>query len=326
MTTEPNVTVDDVHAAAKRLAGVAHRTPIHTCATLDERTGATVFVKCESFQRTGAFKFRGAYNAIAQFAPEQLARGVVAFSSGNHAQAVALAARMRGTSATIVMPRDTPPPKLAATRDYGAEIVLFDRYTDDRFAITDKLAADGGRPLIPPYDHPAVIAGAGTTAIEIVDDAGPIDALVVPLGGGAQMAGCATVASAISPDTRLIGVETAAGDKNRRSMLAGERVRIPVPRTIADGVTGEIPGELTFAINHRLVSDVAVVDDSEIVAAMEFLFDRMKLVVEPSGALAVAALLAGRVSLPGARVATIISGGNIGTEQFSELLGRADLG
>ena len=312
-------TFEDAVAAARRLEGVAHRTPVLTSRTLDERLGAQVHLKCENLQRTGSFKFRGAYNAIAQLEPGRRSRGVVTFSSGNHAQALALAARLLGTSAVAVMPADAPPSKLQAVRAYGAEIVTFDRYADDRSAITAALADERGLTVIPPFDHPDVIAGQGTGAIELVEDLRALDALVVPLGGGGQLAGCALALAALSPRTRLIGVETAAGDKTRRSLEAGERVRIPVPRTIADGVTGEMPGELTFAINREAVERVVVVDDEEIVAAMGFLFDRMKLVAEPSGALAVAALLAGRVDVARASVAAVISGGNVDRARFCEL-------
>lgn len=315
------MSIEDVVDASERLAGVARRTPVLTSRTLDERLGAHVQLKGENLQRTGAFKFRGAYNAISRLTQEQLSRGVVAFSSGNHAQAVALAARMLGSSATVVMPADAPPSKPAAVRAYGAEIVTFDRYTDDRVAIAERLADERGLASIPPFDHPHVIAGQGTAAIELLEDAGPPDALLVPLGGGGQLAGCAIAMAAMSPETRLVGVETAAGDKTRQSLRAGRRVRIPVPRTIADGVTGEVPGQLTFAINRLLVERVVVVSDEEIVAAMAFLFERMKLVSEPSGALAVAALLARRVDVTGQRVAAVISGGNVDVRRFSELVG-----
>ena len=321
MTVGRVVAFDDVAAASLRLRGVAHRTPVLRSRALDERVGAQVHLKCENFQRTGAFKFRGAYNAMSRLAPIELRRGVVTFSSGNHAQAVALAARLLGTSAVAVMPADAPASKIEAVRGYGAELVTFDRYIDDRFALTDALARERGLTTIPPFDHPDVIAGQGTSAVELVEQLGRVDQLLVPLGGGGQLAGCAIALATVSPATSLIGVETAAGDKTRRSLQAGERMRIPVPRTIADGVTGEMPGELTFAINRDAVSDVVVVDDEEIVAAMAFLFDRMKLVAEPSGALAVAALLAGRVDVAGRRVAAVVSGGNVDRRRFCELLG-----
>ena len=320
LAVEPAVTVADVHAAAARLAGVADRTPVLTCPALDERVGAQVFLKCENLQRTGSFKFRGAYNAVSRLNVEQRSRGVIAFSSGNHALAVATAARMLGSTALIVMPSDAPPAKLTAVSDLGAQVVTFDRYTEDRFALTDRLAAEHGLTLIPPYDHVDVIAGAGSTTLELLDQAGPMDVLVIPLGGGGQLAGAGVVTAATSPPTRLIGVETAAGDKNRQSLRAGHRMRIPVPRTIADGVTGEIPGELTFALNQHRVSDVVVVSDEEITTAISWLFREIKVVAEPSGVLAVAALLAGQVDLPGQRVGAVVSGGNIDLHRFHALL------
>jgi threonine dehydratase len=321
MNTDLAINADDVHAAAKRLAGIAHRTPVVTSRTLDQRVSATVFVKCENFQRTGAFKFRGAYNAVARLDDEARRRGVAAFSSGNHAQAVALAATMTGSRSVIVMPADAPALKHTATRQYGGEVVTFNRYTDDRFEITNRLAAEQGLTVISPYDHADVIAGQGTTALELWEDIDDLDALVVPLGGGGQLSGCATLIRHIAPTTHIVGVETENGDKNRQSLRAGRPVRIPVPRTIADGVCGERTGELTFPIIQRLVDDVTTVTDEEILHAMVFLFDRMKLVAEPSGALAVAALLAGRLRLPGRRIAAIISGGNVGADRFCQLLG-----
>lgn len=327
MKQRPAVNVEDVYAAAKRLAGVAHRTPVLTSRTLDQQVDATIFMKCENFQRVGSFKFRGAYNAIARLDVDSRRRGVIAFSPGNHAQAVAMAAHLLGSHAVVVMPADAPPSKVTATAGYGAEMVTFDRYTDDRFEISDCLRAERGLTLIPPYDHIDVIAGAGTTAVELWDDVDDLDALIVPLGGGGQLAGCATVLRAIAPTTRIVGVETKAGDKNRRSLRAGQPVLIPGPRTIADDVTGERTGMLTFPIIQRLVDDVVVVTDEEILTAMAFLFNRMKLVVEPSGALAVAALLAGRVRMTRQRVGVVLSGGNISTDLFSALLtGPANYG
>lgn len=319
--TEPVITLADVQAAAGRLSGVAHHTPVLTSRTLDERTGASIFLKCENFQRIGAFKFRGAYNAIVQLPDEDRMRGVATYSSGNHAQAVALSARLLGTTAMILMPEDTPAPKLDATREYGAEVVTYDRYTGDRTAIGAALAAERGLTLIPPYEHPHVMAGQGTAALELIGDTGPLDVLVVPIGGGGLMAGCATAASALSPGVQIIGVEPEAGDDTKRSLDAGHRVTIPVPRTIADGQAAETPGELTFSVNQRLVSDIVLISDAEIRTAMAFLFDRMKLVTEPSGAIAVAALLTGKVKAAGKRVGVIVSGGNIGVNRFCELLG-----
>jgi threo-3-hydroxy-L-aspartate ammonia-lyase len=314
------LSLDDVRAAAERLSGVAHRTPVLTSRTLDERTGATAFLKAECLQRGGAFKFRGAYTMISSLGPRERASGVVAYSSGNHAQAVSLAARIVGTSATILMPADTPAAKLDATRGYGAEVVTYDRYTEDREALGAALAEERGLVLVPPYEHPLIMAGQGTSALELLEDAPDLDVLLVPVGGGGLIAGCATAAKAIRPGVRIVGVEPEAGDDTRRSLEAGERVRIPVPRTIADGQQADIPGELTFAVNRHVVDEIVTVSDAEIVDAMAFLFDRMKLVTEPSGASAAAALLAGRADTADARVGVIISGGNVGAARFAELM------
>jgi threo-3-hydroxy-L-aspartate ammonia-lyase len=315
------LSLDDVRAAAERLEGVAHRTPVLTSRTLDERTGASAFLKAECFQRGGAFKFRGAFNMISSLGSEERARGVVAYSSGNHAQAVSLAARLLGASATILMPADTPPAKLDATGGYGAEIVTYDRYAEDREALGAALAGERGLVLVPPYEHPLIMAGQGTTALELLEDVPDLDVLLVPVGGGGLIAGCATAAKALRPQIRVVGVEPAAGDDTRRSLEAGERVRIPVPRTIADGQQADIPGELTFAVNRQVVDTIVTVSDPEIVDAMVFLFDRMKLVTEPSGASAAAALLAGHVpETGGARVGVVISGGNVGAARFAELM------
>ncbi|MFF9209209.1 MULTISPECIES: threo-3-hydroxy-L-aspartate ammonia-lyase [unclassified Streptomyces] len=319
MTSAP-ITLDDVRDAAERLRGVAHRTPVLRSRTLDERVGAEVFLKCENFQRVGAFKFRGAYNAASRLTPEQLRRGIAAYSSGNHAQAVALAARELGTTAVIVMPEDAPPSKRAATEGYGAEIVTYDRYTGDRAAIAEKLAAERGLTVVPPYEHPHVMAGQGTAALELLEEAGELDALVVPVGGGGLMAGSATAATALRPGIRMIGVEPEAGDDTRRSLEAGRRVEIPVPRTIADGQALPTPGELTFFVNRRLVDAVALVSDDEIRQAMAFAFERLKIVLEPSGATPLAALLSGRAgALPG-RVGLILSGGNVDAERFARIV------
>ena len=313
------ISLDDVRAAAARLAGVANRTPVLTSRTLDERAGTQVYVKAESFQRGGAFKFRGAYNKIALLPPEARAHGVLAYSSGNHAQAVAIAARLLGTTAAIVMPEDAPPAKLEATRGYGAEVISYDRWTQDREEIGRRLAEERGVALVRPYDDPLVMAGQGTTALELLEDVPDLDVLVVPVGGGGLIAGCATAAKAVRAGIRVVGVEPEAGDDTRRSLATGERVRIDVPRTIADGLQAAEPGELTFEVNRRLLDDVVTVSDEEIVEAMAFLFDRMKLVTEPSGAVGVAALLAGRTG-PG-RTGVVISGGNVGVARFAALLG-----
>ncbi|WP_411135403.1 threo-3-hydroxy-L-aspartate ammonia-lyase [Streptomyces sp. C10] len=315
------VTFDDVRDAARRLAGVAHRTPVLRSRTLDALAGAEVHLKCENFQRVGAFKFRGAYNALSRLSPEQLAIGVVAYSSGNHAQAVALAARELGSHAVIVMPEDSPKSKTDATAGYGAEIVRYDRYTGDRVALGRQLAEERGLALIPPYEHPHIIAGQGTAALELIEETGPLDALLTPVGGGGLMAGSATAATALVPGIRMIGVEPDAGDDTLRSLAAGHPVTIPVPHTIADGQAIATPGELTFAINRRLLDSVVLVSDDEIRAAMKFAFERLKIVTEPSGASALAALLTGRVTPLPPRIGVIISGGNVGLERFLELLG-----
>ncbi|MEW2314499.1 threo-3-hydroxy-L-aspartate ammonia-lyase [Streptomyces bauhiniae] len=319
MPAEPHLTLDDVRAAAARLKGVAHRTPVLTSRTLNARVGAEVFIKCENFQRVGAFKFRGAYNAAAQLPPDQLAKGIAAFSSGNHAQAVALAARELGTTAVILMPEDAPRSKMEATLGYGAEIVTYDRYTEERAALGEGLARDRGLALIPPYDHLDVIAGQGTAALELLEETGELDALVVPVGGGGLIAGSAVAAKSLYPAVRMIGVEPEAGDDTKRSLESGERVTIPVPRSIADGQVLPSPGEITFALNQRLVDAIALVSDEEIVEAMRFAFERLRIVLEPSGATPLAALLSGRVENLPPRVGVIASGGNIDTRRFAEL-------
>jgi threo-3-hydroxy-L-aspartate ammonia-lyase len=315
-----SVTLRDIRDAAERLDGAAHRTPVLRSRTLDARVGARVHLKAENLQRVGAFKFRGAYNAIAQLTPEQRARGIAAYSSGNHAQAVALAARELGSTAVIVMPADTPAAKLDAVRGYGAEIITYDRYTGDREQIGAQLAESRGLALIPPYEHPHVIAGQGTAALELLDEAGELDALVVPVGGGGLMAGSATAAKSLQPGIRVVGVEPEAGDDTRRSLAQGRRVSIPVPRTIADGQAAPIPGELTFAINKNLVDEIVLVSDDEIRDALRFAVDRLKTVLEPSGACGLAALLAGRLSPAPARIGVILSGGNVGAARLAELL------
>ncbi|MCX4728944.1 pyridoxal-phosphate dependent enzyme [Streptomyces sp. NPDC090052] len=322
MTNALPVTLDDVRDAAAQIKGVAHRTPVLRSRTLDRLVGAEVHLKCENFQRIGAFKFRGAYNAASRLSPEQVAKGIAAYSSGNHAQAVALAAKELGTTAVILMPEDTPQSKLDATAGYGAEVVTYDRYTGDRVAIGEALAADRGLALIPPYEHPHVIAGQGTAALELIEEAGDLDALVVPVGGGGLMAGSATVAKGLRDRIRVIGVEPEAGDDTKRSLEAGRRVSIPVPRTIADGQAADIPGELTFSVNQRLVDGIDLVTDDQIRDAMRFAFERLKIVIEPSGATGLAALLAGRVDRLPQRVGVIISGGNIGAGRFAELCGN----
>ncbi|MEV4622183.1 pyridoxal-phosphate dependent enzyme [Asanoa sp. NPDC049573] len=313
----PAPSLDDVRAAAVRIEGVAHRTPVMRSRTLDARAGGEVFLKCENLQRIGAFKFRGAYNAVSRLTAAQLARGIAAYSSGNHAQAVALAARERGSSAVILMPADTPASKRAAVAGYGAEIQTYDRYTGDRVALGAALAQSRGLTLIPPYEHPDVIAGQGTAALELLDEVDGLDVVVAPVGGGGLIAGTATAAKGLRPDIRVVGVEPVDGDDTRRSLAAGERVRIPVPRTIADGQAADIPGELTFSVNRRLVDEIVLVTDDQIREAMRFAFDRLKIVLEPSGATGLAAVLTGQVR---GRVGVILSGGNIDTERFAEVL------
>jgi threonine dehydratase len=320
MTSTPPVTLDDVRSAADQIKGVAHRTPVVTSRTLDAIVGARVFLKCENLQRIGAFKFRGAYNAVSRLSPEQLAKGIAAYSSGNHAQAVALAAREMGSTAVIVMPEDTPASKLAAVAGYGAEIITYDRYTGNREAIGAALAAERGLALIPPYEHPHVMAGQGTAALELLEEVGELDTLLVPVGGGGLMAGSATAAKGLQPSIRMVGIEPEAGDDTKRSLEAGRRVSIPVPRTIADGQAAPVPGELTFSVNERLVDEIALVSDDEIRTAMRFAFDRLKLVMEPSGATPLAALLAGRLGQLSPRVGLIVSGGNVDAGRFAALL------
>jgi threonine dehydratase len=313
------LTLDDVREAASRLDGVAHRTPVLTSQTLDRLAGAEVFLKAECLQRGGTFKFRGAYSRISSLSPERLRAGVAAYSSGNHAQAVALAAGLLGTTAVIVMPADAPEEKLAATRGYGAEVVTYDRYREDREALGSALAEERGLTLVPPYEDEGVMAGQGTAALELVEEVGDLDALVVPVGGGGLIAGSATAAKGLVPGIRVVGVEPAAGDDHWRSFEAGHRVALEaVPRTIADGLMATMPGERTFEVNRRLVDEVVTVSDPEIVAAMVLLFERLKLVVEPSGAVGVAAVLAGR---PRARrIGVILSGGNVSPARFAALI------
>jgi len=311
---------EDVEAAAHVIGGVTHRTPAITSRTLDARAGAGVFVKAECLQRAGSFKFRGAYNKIASLTPEERRRGVVAFSSGNHAQAVALASRVLGAEATIVMPEDAPALKLAATRGYGAAVVTYDRYTEDREAIAAALVEERGLTLVPPFEDPLVMAGQGTAALELIEQAGHLDLFLAPVSGGGLMAGCATIVKARFPDARVVGVEPEASDDTRRSLEAGERVTLPdVPRTIADSLQLRAPGVQTFEVNRRLLDEVVCVSDAELVDAMRFAFERMKLVGEPGGVAALAAVLAGRVE-PAPRVGLILSGGNIGADRFVELV------
>lgn len=311
---------EDVAAAAERIAGVANRTPVFTSRSLDEWLGATVYLKAESFQRGGAFKFRGAYNTVASLAPEQLARGVVASSSGNHAQALAIAARLAGAKATIFMPQDAPASKRAATEGYGARVIEFDRYVDDREEIVADLVEREGLTAVHPYDDPRIMAGAGTSTRELLEQAGPLDLVLIPAGGGGQLAGGAVAAVGVPEPPRLIGVEPAAVGQWRASLDAGRPAKVEVGRTIADGQQLPSPGELTFAVVKRLVEDVVGVSDEQMLAAMRYLFERQKLVVEPSGSSALAAVLSGVVDVRGLRVGVVLSGGNIAVDRFVSLL------
>jgi threonine dehydratase len=314
------ISLDDVHAAARRIDGFAHRTPVLTSQALDEATGATVFLKAENLQRVGAFKFRGACNAVASLTDAERARGVATVSSGNHAQALTLAARLHGVRAVILMPEDAPPGKVAATEAYGAEVMRFERYSEDREALLAELVEERGVIPVHPYNNERVMAGQGTLALELIEDAGPLDLLLVAVGGGGLISGCSTAAKGLLDDVRVVGVEPEAGDDVRRSLQAGERVRIPVPRTIADGQQLDSPGELTWPVIRERVDDVTVASDAEIVEAMRFLFERLKTVAEPSGACALAALLAGRIDARGLRVGVTITGGNVTAERFASLM------
>ncbi|MEK7875978.1 MAG: threo-3-hydroxy-L-aspartate ammonia-lyase [Pseudomonadota bacterium] len=305
------VTYADVCAAAERLEGVAHRTPALTSRTVDERTGARVFFKCENFQRMGAFKFRGAYNALSNLNDTQQRRGVVAYSSGNHAQAVALAGKLLGVKAVIVMPDDAPAVKLEATRGYGAEIVIYSRETQDREQLARKLAEQRGLTVIPPFDHPQVIAGQGTAAKELIEDVGPLDYLLVPCGGGGLISGCAIAANHLLPGVKVIGVEPAAGDDVTRSFHTKTLQSVHNPDTIADGARTHSAGKVTFPLILHHVRDMLTVTDEELLRSMFYLWERMKIVVEPTGALAAAALLECKLNARGQRVGVIISGGNV---------------
>jgi threonine ammonia-lyase medium form len=313
-------TFDDVAEAAKRLNGVAHRTPVITSRTLDARTGGTVFLKAESFQRMGAFKFRGAYNRLVQLSPEERRRGVVAYSSGNHAQGVALAAKLLGIPATIVMPTDAPHSKVEATRGYGAEVVTYDRVSEDRVAIAKHIADERGATVVPPYDDPRIIAGQGTTALELIESTGPLDVLVVPVGGGGLLSGCALAATHLSPGIEVWGVEPEAGNDWQQSWERGERVTIGVPQTIADGLQTTAPGALTFPIFRKLGAGVVTVSDDELRVAMTFAFERLKIVIEPSGAAGLAALLYGKLRTRGRRIGVVISGGNVDASTFAAVI------
>jgi threo-3-hydroxy-L-aspartate ammonia-lyase len=311
--------LDDVVAAAAVLEGVAHRTPVLRSRTLDQRVGAEVLLKVESLQRAGSFKFRGAAHRVSTLTPDERQRGVVAGSSGNHGSALALAGRLAGVPVTIVMPEDGSPLKRAAIEGYGGTVVPHDRYASRNTAIAADIAAETGAVLVPPYDDWRIMAGAGTTALELLDEAGPLDVFVAPVSGGGLMAGCATVVAARRPGTRVVGVEPAAADDTHRSLAAGERVETPVGRTICDGLQTVVSGRLTWRVNSRLVDDVVLVDDDEVVDAMRFAFERLKLVLEPSGAASLAAVLHRGVAR--GRTGVVLSGGNVDAGRFAELVG-----
>jgi threonine dehydratase len=315
-------TFEDVVAASERIAGVAHRTPVLTSSTANAELGAEIFFKCENFQRMGAFKFRGAYNALSKFTPEQRKAGVVAFSSGNHAQGVALSAKLLGIPATIVMPHDAPAAKIAATRGYGATVVIYDRYTEDREQIGRDLAARHGLTLIPPYDHADVIAGQGTAAKELFEEVGRLDYVFAPLGGGGLLSGTALATRALSPSAKLFGVEPEAGNDGQQSFRSGSIVHIDTPKTIADGAQTQHLGNLTFPIIQRDVDDILTASDEQLRAEMRFFAGRMKIVVEPTSGLGLAAARAIKDQLQGKRVGIIISGGNIDVARYAELLAQ----
>jgi threonine dehydratase len=314
----------DIQLAATRLKGVAHRTPVLTSRTLDAMLGLQVFMKAENLQRMGAFKFRGGYNAVNALSDADRVRGVVAFSSGNHAQAVALAAQLHGCRATIVMPHDAPALKLAATRGYGAEVVIYDRYRQDRAAIANALVAEQQATLIPPYDYLPVMAGQGTAALELIEDAGALDALIVCAGGGGFLSGCAVAARHLLPEIRVYGAEPERGNDMQQSLRAGRIVSIEVPRTICDGQQTQSVGKHPFEVIQALVTDVLTASDPAVLDAMRFAFERMKVVLEPSGACALAALMVNREQFKGQRVGITLSGGNVGLDRFVALVSGAE--
>lgn len=315
-------TYADVVDAARRLEGHAHRTPVLTSRTADAELGCSLFFKAEHLQRMGAFKFRGAFNALSRLDDAQRRRGVVAFSSGNHAQAIALSAGMLGMPATIVMPHDAPEAKVAATRGYGAEVVIYNRYSEDREQISRTLAQERGLALIPPYDHADVIAGQGTAAKELIEEVGPLDVLLAPLGGGGLLSGTALAVRALSPLCRIYGVEPEAGNDGQRSFRSGQIVHIDTPRTIADGAQTQHLGALTFAIIRDKVDDILTANDDELVSCMQFFATRMKTLVEPTGCLPLAAARSHKNALQGKRVGILLSGGNIDLNRFCQSMAR----
>jgi threonine dehydratase len=310
----------DIEQAAARIKGVAHRTPVLTSRTANAMAGAELFFKCENFQRMGAFKFRGAYNAISKFSDEQKRAGVLTFSSGNHAQAIALSSSLLGIASAIIMPLDAPELKVRATKGYGGEVITYDRYKEDREEIGARLAKERGMTLIPPYDHPDVICGQGTAAKELIEEAGQLDVLLVPLGGGGLLAGSALAAATLSPSCKVIGVEPEAGNDGQQSLRSGQIVDIAVPQTIADGAQTTHLGQHNFAVMRRFVDDIVTVSDEQLKATMRFFAERMKMVVEPTGCLAAAAALHGVVPVAGKKVGILISGGNVDLARFAQLV------
>lgn len=319
-SAETIVTIEDVRAAARRLDGIAHRTPVVTSRTLNARTGAEIFLKCENLQRMGAFKFRGAYNRIVQLDPQQRRGGVVAFSSGNHAQGVALASKLLGVPAVIVMPEDAPKAKIAATREYGAEIVFYDRHRSHRAEIAQKLCDERGATLVPPFNDRDIIAGAGTAMLELLEDVEGIDVVITPVGGGGLLSGSAIAAHGFDSSIEVYGVEPEAGNDFQQSLERKEIVHIAVPHTIADGLQTQAPGELTFPIVAKHARGIVTVSDAQLCEAMRFAFERLKLVIEPSGGAALAAAMTGNVHVAGKRVGIVISGGNVDVDRFATLL------
>ena len=315
------ISFEDVLRAEERLAGVAHRTPVFTSRTVDELTGYRVFFKAENMQRAGAFKFRGAYNTLSQLSADERKRGVVAYSSGNHAQGVAYAAQLLGIPATIVMPTDAPQSKLAATRGYGANVIFHDRQTEDRAEIAAEIARKTSAVIIPPFDHPHIMAGQGTAGLELMQDVPGLDALITPVGGGGLLSGCATAAKGINSKIRVFGVETERSNDWWQSVRAGERIKIDPPNTIADGMRTQQPGVLTFQVVQSLVEDILLVSEQEVTTAVKFLLMRLKILAEPTGAVAPAAVLSGKLNAPaGAKIGVVISGGNVDAAVLAEIL------
>jgi threonine dehydratase len=320
MTDTAPLQYSDIEQAAARIKGAAHATPVLTSRTADALTGARLFFKCENYQRTGAFKFRGAFNAIARFDDAQRRAGVLTYSSGNHAQAIALSASIAGIGAAIIMPHDAPELKVQATKGYGGEVIVYDRYKENREEIGRRLARERGMTLVPPYDHPDVICGQGTAAKELIEEVGQLDVLLVPLGGGGLLAGSALAAAALAPGCKIIGVEPEAGNDGQQSLRRGEVVHIPVPDTIADGAMVTHVGEHNFAVMQRYVDDVVTVTDAQLVATMKFFAERMKMMVEPTGCLAAAAAMHGAYPVAGKKVGIVISGGNVDLARFARLV------